>query len=201
MKAIAALALLLCIGSAEAQVYKWKDAKGVVHYSDTPDTSHPKAEEVGTAPASGQAALPYALARAARNHPVTLYTADKCGACDQARAFLRQRGIPFSEKTVNSDADAAALNKAGSDGSLPFLVVGRSKLTGFEAGQWGVALSAADYPATSILPPSYRQAEAEAAAPVVAPAAPRAAEAAPARRSADTPKPKPRTDLPPGFQF
>lgn len=200
MKAIAALALLLCFGSAQAQVYKWKDAKGVVHYSDTPDTSHPKAEEVGSAPAPSQAALPYALARAARNHPVTLYTADKCGACDQGRAFLRQRGIPFSEKTVSSDADVAALNQAGSDGSLPFLVVGRSKLTGFEAGQWGATLSAADYPASSILPPSYRYSAAEPAAPVVAAPA-RAAEPAPAGGAADTPKPKPRPDLPPGFQF
>lgn len=200
MKAIAALALLLCLGSAQAQVYKWKDAKGVVHYSDTPDTSHPKAEEVGNAPAPSQAALPYALARAARNHPVTLYTTDKCGACDQARAFLRQRGIPFSEKTVSSDADAAALNQAGSDGSLPFLTVGRSKLTGFEAGQWGTALSAADYPATSVLPPTYRQAAAEPAAPAVS-APVRAAEPVPSRRAADTAKPKPRPDLPPGFQF
>ena len=201
MKAIAALALLLCFGSAEAQVYKWKDAKGVVHYSDTPVTSHPKAEEVSSPPAPSQAALPYALARAARKHPVTLYTADKCGACDQARAFLRQRGIPFAEKTVASDADAAALNQAGSDGSLPFLVVGRSKLTGFEAGQWGAALSAADYPATSMLPPSYRQAAAEPAAPVAAPAAARASEPAPARPAADSTPPKPRPDLPPGFQF
>ena len=200
MKAIAALALLLCFGSAEAQVYKWKDAKGVVHYSDTPDTSHPKAEAVGGAPAPAQAALPYALARAARNHPVTLYTADKCGACDQARDFLRQRGIPFSEKTVSSNADADALNQAGSDGSLPFLLIGRSKLSGFGAGQWGTALSAADYPARSMLPPSYRYSAAEPAAPAVT-APVRAAEPAPARRATETAPPKPRSDLPPGFQF
>ena len=30
------LALLLCAAGASAQMYKWTDAKGVVHFSDQP---------------------------------------------------------------------------------------------------------------------------------------------------------------------
>ncbi len=200
MKAIAALALLLCMSGADAQVYKWKDAKGAVHYSDTPPASQPKVEDLGGAPAASPAAdLPYALAQAARNHPVTLYTTDGCAACDQARSFLRQRGIPFTEKTVNTNADVGALKQAGGDGSVPLLLIGRNRLAGFEAGQWGTALSAADYPAKSLLPRSYRYAAAAPAAPAAAAAA-REAEPAPLQR-AEPAKPTERADLPPGFQF
>eukprot|EP01036_Dinobryon_divergens_P014582 gene14582-19714_t len=33
---LAGLALLACASTASAQMYKWKDAKGVTHYTDTP---------------------------------------------------------------------------------------------------------------------------------------------------------------------
>jgi hypothetical protein len=36
-------AALLCAAAAEAQIYRWVDENGVVHYADTP---HPGAEEV-----------------------------------------------------------------------------------------------------------------------------------------------------------
>lgn len=36
-----------------------------------------------------------------------LYSRPGCGACEAARAYLRQRGIPFVEKNVQSDPAAA----------------------------------------------------------------------------------------------
>lgn len=37
---------------------------------------------------------------------VTLYTASWCGVCKKAKAFLRQKGVPFVEKDVEKDAGA-----------------------------------------------------------------------------------------------
>ncbi|MBZ2209187.1 glutaredoxin family protein [Massilia sp. R798] len=158
-------ALLLAGASASAQIYKWVDAKGVTHYSDTP----PASKQAEVKPYGGADAvlvpLPYELARAARTSPVTLYTMPKCSGCDSGRALLKARGIPFTEKTVTTAADQDKLKQAGSDGQLPLLLVGRSKLLGFETGEWNSALTNAAYPAKSMLPSRYRHPEAVAAAP------------------------------------
>ena len=158
-------ALLLAGASASAQIYKWVDAKGVTHYSDTP----PASKQAEVKPYGGADAvlvpLPYELARAARTAPVTLYTMPKCSACDSGRALLKARGIPFTEKTVTTAADQDKVKEAGSDGQLPLLLVGRTKLLGFEQGEWNSALTNAAYPAKSMLPSRYRHPEAVAAMP------------------------------------
>jgi glutaredoxin len=196
-KYLVGAALLLLSGVAVAQVYKWVDAKGVTHFSDQPP---PEQKNVQVKPISsgGSAAadLPYEVAQAARNAPVTFYTTPNCAACDQARALLQSRGIPYSERSVTTPDDIERLKAAGGDNSLPFLTVGRQrKLNGFEAGAWNAALSAAQYPEKRMLPPSFQFAKAEPAAPPPAPVAPAPAPAAAAVPVAPKVPPKP------DFQF
>lgn len=206
MTPIVGLALLLGMGlagGAHAQLYKWTDSKGVVHYSDVPVSGKGagKVAAIGTAPAAPPSlVLPYELAQAARKSPVTLYTARDCAACDQGRSLLKLRGVPFVEKTVESDADAAKLKEAGSDGQLPLLVVGRSKLLGYQAEDWTGALGAAGYPRRSMLPRSYRHQRTSAADPMVLPASSPTPPAVRPRVD-NQPRKQERPDLPPGFQF
>lgn len=193
------LVLLLAAAGASAQMYKWKDAKGVVHFSDQPPPDRAaKVEKKSFDSGARDASLPYALAEAARRNPVVLYTTDDCKACDQGRALLHQRGVPFVEKTVNSNEDQQKLKEAGSSGQLPLLVVGGSKRIGFEATAWNEALTSASYPAQRRLPASYKNPAAVPAAPV--PEHPLASEvvAEPAPRLKPPPKP---ADAPPGFKF
>ena len=201
-------ALLLCMAGASAQMFKWVDDKGVVHYSDTPPPPSQKKVELKSFNSGGAAVdLPFELAEAVRNAPVTLYTTSQCAACDQGRSLLQGRGIPFSEKTVTSNDDQKMLGEAGSPGQLPLLVVGSNKLIGFESGAWTQALSDAAYPAQRMLPANYRYAKAESAAPPRGPspeaqarAAARAAEAEAAAEAARR-QPTPPADAPPNFQF
>jgi glutaredoxin len=199
-----AVALLLCMASASAQMFKWKDAKGVIHYSDTPPDQAKVEIKAFSGAGSGTPELPYELADAVRSNPVTLYTTAQCNACDQARTMLQARGIPFAEKTVNSNDDQQKLKEAGSQGQVPLLLVGRNKLIGFEAGAWNQALDAAAYPAQRMLPAAYEYPRAEAAAGPRGPSAEtlaRAAEAEKARAEAARRPPPPPADAPPGFQF
>jgi glutaredoxin len=203
------LAALLCAGSASAQMYKWKDAKGVIHFSDTAPAAD-KAEVKDFGDGGAGPALPYALAQAARANPVVLYTASPCGPCDQARSFLQRRGIPYTEKSVSSGDDQRKLKDAGSDGQLPLLLVGSSRLLGFESGAWNEALGAAAYPSQSILPRGYQFAAATPAAPrrpsaqqlAQAQAAERAAQAAAdaEEKAKFAPRPAPVNGTP-DFQF
>ncbi|MES2150655.1 MAG: glutaredoxin family protein [Pseudomonadota bacterium] len=204
---IATLVLLLCAAGVQAQIYKWTDDKGVVHFSDTPPAPDQKlkVEEKTFSTGGAGAELPYELARAASNAPVTLYTASDCEVCDRGRDLLRARGVPFREKTVKSNEDQARLKEEGSEGQLPLLLVGRNKLIGFEAGAWNNALSDASYPAESRLPPGFRASPAEAAAPARAPAADagarRAAQDAAAAAETARRQKEARDTPPPKFQF
>ncbi len=204
MRAAAAFALVVAAAAAHGQTYKWKDAAGVVHYSDTPPAK-------GTAQVlrpdnrpEAAPSLPYELARALKLHPVTLYTTARCDACDQGRALLRARGIPFAEKTVNTAEDREQLHRAGGKDELPLLVVGNRPVTGFAAGTWNEALDAASYPRKTMLPPGYRTGASEAAAPVPPPRlpAPPAPDEAAAQAERQQPRQQPQPKkTPPDFQF
>lgn len=210
MKRAALLLLLLTASAAHAQMYKWKDDKGVTHFTETPPPTASKKAEVknyNTAGAGG-VALPFELAEAVRSQPVVLYTAPTCGAgCDMARSLLAARGIPYQEKTVASAADNAVLKKAGSNGQVPLLLVGRTRQLGFDQDAWDAALSNAGYPASKMLPPGYSNPPPSPAAPPPPPApadiaraqneaAKAAAAEEKARRERDTP-----TNAPPNFRF
>lgn len=203
MKARLALPVLLMLatGMAGAQVYKWKDEKGVTHFSDTPPPPTARQAELKTyATGTATPVLPAELQTIVRSHPVTLYTTAQCAACDQGRAQLRKRGIPYQEKTVLTAADMEALKKAGSNGRLPLLVIGPSRQVGYDEVTWDEALGAAGYPAQSLLPTGYAHAAPESAAPPPQPTdAERAAAAA--RAAPAEPRRAPPVNAPPDFQF
>ncbi|HYD81251.1 MAG TPA: glutaredoxin family protein [Paucimonas sp.] len=203
------LILLLCAANAHAQLYKWVGPDGKVHYSDTPPPTSAKQVERKSVADGGAPAidLPFELAQAVKNGPVTLYTTPNCPACDEGRKLLNARGIPYQEKTVTTSDDVAKLKEAGGDTHLPFLTVGRRKQQGFEAGAWNSLLSATGYPETSILPRSYRAPKAEAAAPPPPPAAPKPetaiADSQPQKADEQRPSDLPPAtgNAPPGFRF
>jgi glutaredoxin len=198
---------LLAAGAAHAQMYKWVGPDGKVTYSDVPPpktAAQVEQKNISAAAGINTAGLPYELAQAVNNHPVTLYSGDKCAPCDDGRAYLKQRGIPFSEKTVTTNDDIARLKQLTGESSLPVLTIGRNKQSGFEAGTWGSALTAAGYPQTSQLPKSWRQPAAEAAAPK--PKSEQAAHSGKPTAGSDTGSgvpslPPAAGNAPPGFRF
>ena len=150
------LSLALLATGADAQnLYRWVDKNGKVHYSDQPPPKEIKKVDqprlgTSTIETSG---LPYGAQQAARDFPVTLFTSSDCKAeCDTARAFLRKRGIPFSESAVATSDDTAAFKKRfGSDNVfLPSMTVGSQNQQGFEEGAWNSLLDGAGYPRTAI---------------------------------------------------
>lgn len=201
------LALLLCAGTASAQLYKWVDANGKTHFSDQPPPEGVKPSALkGTTVGSATADMPYALATAMRNYPVTLYTTTPCSGCELGRTYLRSRGIPFTEMTVATAEDEAKLRALGGDGRLPFLVVGKAKSTGFLQSTWESVLNVALYPTQKMLPSSYQYPAPVALSPVAPkPAKPDpeamrlAAEQAAQKRRQDAAKPV--SNAPPGFRF
>lgn len=182
------------------QVFRIVGPDGKVTFSDKPPVQTNAKVTTGTGANAaggglGNAALPFELRQVAQKYPVTLYTGDNCGPCQSARTLLLSRGIPFVEKTVNTNDDAQALQRLSGDSSLPFATIGGQQLKGFSDTEWTQFLNAAAYPSTSILPANYRQPPATpmvviSATPANAPAnAPARAATAPAPPAPAAPAP------------
>lgn len=169
---------LACAGAAQAQ-YKVVEANGRVTYTDRP-TLEGNARviplNVQTPGVDPAVVLPPALQQPAARFPVTLYTMPGCSACDNGRNYLRRRGIPFTEKTVTTEADSKVFQALNIGTEVPVLRVGQQVLRNFSEATWANDLDLAGYPATSRLPNGYRGWEPSPLAPPVA-AAPATARA------------------------
>lgn len=146
--------------TAQAQgVYRIVGPDGKVTFSDRPppDAKATPAPSVNMpANNAGGGALPFELRGIASRYPVTIYTGKDCGPCDGGRNYLRSRGIPFNERTINNDNDVEALMRLAGAPRLPVLTIGGQQLKGFSEVEWGQYLDAAGYPKTSALPAAYR---------------------------------------------
>lgn len=183
--ALAGLAL-----SAHAQPpYKVIGPDGRVTYTDRPSTSAVDSRVsplAAAAPAPAEVSLPLELRQATGRFPVTLYvTTDDCAPCTSARQLLRQRGVPFAERQVQTPDDVLALERLSGGRDAPTVGIGGQVLRGLTPELWNSYLDAAGYPRESRLPANYQY---PAPTPLVARAAPQpAAPAAPAELPADLP--------------
>ncbi len=171
---IAILATTLAIAPAHAvKLYKWVDERGNVSYQDRPPPEGiGKFEEKTLREGRGAVSGNPALAEAAARSPVTLYMVPECSPCDMARAYLKQRGVPFSEINVshkNPQAQQEMVKKIGQL-SVPTITVGSKVMQGYVESLLAGELDQAGYPKPEAAPES---AEASEAAP--------ATEAAPAQ--------------------
>ena len=163
LRAVAAAALplaaLLAAAPSQAQ-YKIVGSDGKVTYSDRmPSSSEARVSALGarsalTAPA---VELPFELRKVASRYPVTLYVSTgACEPCDAGRNLLKQRGIPYAEKQVQSAEDSEALEKLSGGRDAPTLTIGTQVVRGVSADLWNSYLDAAGYPRESKLPSSYQ---------------------------------------------
>ena len=148
MRALLLLLLFIAAPLSAAQLYRWVDAEGKVHYTDQPPDA--KAKNVEQRRFGGNvidtSELPYATREAVKKFPVTLYANDCGDPCNQAVQHLSKRGIPFVRKTIKDEAEAEELKKLAGGLQVPMLLVGKKSLKGFQASDWDGALDAAGYP-------------------------------------------------------
>lgn len=148
-------------------LYKVIGPDGKVTYTDRPPADKPAQALRTNGSVSSTANLPFELRQIAGKYPVTLYTMKDCPPCDSGRQSLRQRGIPFAEKSVDTSADLQALQRLENTQQLPVLRVGNQQIKGYSESEWQSYLDAAGYPKQSSLT-GYQWADATPLAPPAA---------------------------------
>lgn len=134
--------VVLCVwfcSYAVADVYKWVDESGRVHYSDTP---HPSAQ---TQPIRGKITRMDAVdasktqtssssKKTLYKKKVTMYSTSWCGYCKRARKYFIEQGIPFVEYDIEKNASAKKAYDAIGGSGVPVIVMGKRSMKGFSKG-------------------------------------------------------------------
>lgn len=142
-----ALLATLVAGTASAQLYRWVDADGKVHYTDQPPMAAKSVETHRATANVVSSTAPFAVQQAQKNFPVKIYTGTNCGSpCNDARDLLGKRGVPFTEVSVTQPAQLDELKKVSGGEEVPIVLVGRAVLKGFEPTGLNAALDNAGYP-------------------------------------------------------
>jgi glutaredoxin len=168
MKNVGVLFITLCVtlllgGVAMAEMYKWVDEKGVIHFTDrepyesgsgvefevipTYENSSQVPDESFDEGANLESAVYNEISleeqvKAVQKPKVELYTTSWCKYCAKARTYFRERGISFKEYDIEKDKSAARRKiRLGSRKGVPFAVVNGEKIHGFAPVAYERALS------------------------------------------------------------
>lgn len=134
----ALFAVFLCLPvAADAELYKWIDADGKVHYSDSaPKDRKSKRLDLKVNSISGppvvskmRSASPSGSAMAQR---VRLLSTTWCGYCKKAAAYLRSRGTPFEELDVEKSSQGKREYDALGGRGVPIILVGDRRMDGYD---------------------------------------------------------------------
>jgi glutaredoxin len=131
-------AAFLCLPvTAGADLFKWTDADGKVHYSDSapPDTKSQKLDlkinSIAGPPVVTKFS-PASAATAASAQHVRLLSASWCGYCKRAAAYLRSRGTPFEEMDVEKSSQGKREYDALRGHGVPIILVGDRRMDGYD---------------------------------------------------------------------
>lgn len=123
---------------ASAEIYKWTDENGLVHYSDS-KPEHQEVTEIEV-PVSTYEGVSYGSVNHDRaavdaGKKVVIFSATWCGSCKKAKQYFRRKGIPFTEYDIERTNKAKRLYKNLGATGVPVILVGNKRMNGFtEAG-------------------------------------------------------------------
>jgi glutaredoxin len=122
-------ASLVCTTNALAEIYRWTDAKGKVHFSDKPSAKH-KSKSVELR-INTYESVSYETSSLDTGKKVIMYSATWCGVCQKAKRYFQANRIPFKEYDIDKSSSAKrAFRKLGGKG-VPVILVGKQRMNGF----------------------------------------------------------------------
>jgi len=136
-----------------AEVYKWVDDAGRIHFTDSPPEGK-KAKSVDITPLNtynspSADSIKNTLARPTGVTPgkpkVIVYSTTWCGVCKKAKRWLRQNKIAFREYDTEKSARGRRDYKKMKGRGVPIIKVGKQRLNGFSPNSLSQALRKAGY--------------------------------------------------------
>jgi glutaredoxin len=146
MRVLLWLLLALCSFEVSAEIYKWVDKDGTVHFEDRKPQAAPY-EELKVRSMSGVQTY-RAPTRTIKQHApksagkknVILYGTSWCGYCTKARRYFQANNIPFEDYDIESSASAKSEYDALNGKGVPLILVGDNLMNGFSESHFNQLL-------------------------------------------------------------
>lgn len=139
MRHLLTLLIIISIPTlVSAEIYKTVDENGRVIFTDKP-TAKAEQVEVNTEGNSADGLSDSAYTKAgeikpkkpAKQKSVVMYSTSWCGYCKKARKHMQSKGIKFKEYDIEKSASANKKHKQLGGSGVPFFVVGKKTMGGF----------------------------------------------------------------------
>jgi glutaredoxin len=143
---VAAL-LVVYVGTAAAEIYRYADNKGELHFVDDiskvpkkyrNQLKNPRAlKDVsvidGTPAPRGlkRGYLPLSQSRSYGSANVELFVTSWCGYCRKMERFLKEKGIQYTAYDIEKDDNAARIHKELGGGGVPVVRIGSDVVHGY----------------------------------------------------------------------
>lgn len=132
------LALLIPAAGLHAEIYKWVDEQGQVHYSDQKPEDWPVTEipmETRSYQGISYGTVEVDTGKVAPEAGVVMLSASWCGSCKKAKQYFRRNGIAFLEYDIEKSSRGKGLYEQLGATGVPVILVGKKRMNGFtEAG-------------------------------------------------------------------
>jgi glutaredoxin len=133
VKLILLISTLLFTIGVSAEILKWTDSDGRVHFGDKPpagaETSIVEVK-INTYESPNIEALQEILNP---KDKVVMYSAEWCGVCKKAKKYFRANNIPYKDYDIDKSSKGKKdYKKLGAKG-VPVILVGKKRLNGFSA--------------------------------------------------------------------
>jgi len=123
-----------------AQIYKWKDANGKVHFGDRKPINK-KSESIKLKINTYKSVTidPSYLKsnkKPSKNKDVVLYSAAWCGVCRKAKKYFSQNNISYTEYDIDKDKAANKRHKEMGATGVPVIFIGNRRMNGFSVASF-----------------------------------------------------------------
>lgn len=135
MKSFVFLTAALFLSSpCAAEIYKWVDAEGRVHFSDRKPENQAATEievEINTYQSVSYGPSEIDTAKIAPGARIVMLSASWCGSCKKAKTYFRRNGIPFTEYDIEKSSKGRKLFEQMGAKGVPVILVGKKRMNGF----------------------------------------------------------------------
>lgn len=131
-------------GSLNAEVYKWRDSNGKLHFSDSPpgEVNAEKLDEKELAARISSftnvsvqiTPIDFGVNQQVNNRQVIMYSTTRCPYCAKARAYFAKHDIDYVDKKIDESPAFRKEFKALGGKGVPMIFLGKYKMNGFSEG-------------------------------------------------------------------
>lgn len=116
---------------ASAEIYRWTDEQGKMHFTDSSPTGK-QVEEVKVKVNTYTAVeITPLIERLGRKNKVVMYTAAWCGICKKAKKYFQENSIDYVAYDVDKSRTGKRDYKLLKSRSVPIIIIGDKRMNGF----------------------------------------------------------------------